>query len=212
MRIRIDELPMDASTGDARLRRGAWAGGAVRVLELPPGGNLGHDGGDRPSGLCPDAHWGYVMEGSIEVQFAFGDRETARAGDIYHWPTLHTCRTDEGVRCLEFAPVAPPASSAGPATPDPSHRLRLTTAPASDHPWLVRVRVDDETVGDLCFRSERDRDRLVAPLLASAGATLDHEAELVTPYDSGLFDVRPPRLGSPEHGTEAVPATAAVTG
>lgn len=108
MRIAVDRLPQDVRVGDAHVRRGSWAGGEVRVLELPPGTTIGDGGPNGSEGLCPSAHWGYVLEGSIEVRFAFGERETARTGDVYYWPALHTCWTDEGVRCLEFGPADAP--------------------------------------------------------------------------------------------------------
>ena len=97
----MHQLPLDVTDGGMRIQRATWAGTGIRVLELPPGAQLGH--GESEASLCPTAHWGYVLEGSIDVRFAFGERETARAGDLYYWPALHTCWTDEGVRCLEFS-------------------------------------------------------------------------------------------------------------
>jgi hypothetical protein len=105
MRIAMDRLPLEVSVGDARVRRGAWTDRVVRVLDLPPDTQIGCAGAETPDVLCRSSHWGYVLEGSIEVRFAFGERESARAGDIYYWPALHTCWTDEGVRCLEFSPA-----------------------------------------------------------------------------------------------------------
>jgi hypothetical protein len=105
MRIAMDRLPLEVTVGDARVQRGAWLDRVVRVLDLPPDTRIGCPGREAPDALCRSSHWGYVLDGSIEVRFAFGERETARAGDVYYWPALHTCWTDEGVRCLEFSPV-----------------------------------------------------------------------------------------------------------
>jgi hypothetical protein len=113
MRIATDRLPLEASVGDARVRRGAWPDRIVRVLDLPPDTRIGCDVGEAADAWCRSTHWGYVLEGSIEVGFAFGERETARAGDVYRWPALHTCWTVEGVRCLEFSPVEDPVPSEG---------------------------------------------------------------------------------------------------
>jgi hypothetical protein len=106
MRISTDRLPLEASYDGARVQRATWAGTAVRVLRLPPGADLGPATAKSPDELCPSSHWGYVLEGSIEVRFAFGERESVRAGELYYWPALHTCWTDEGVRLLEFSPAA----------------------------------------------------------------------------------------------------------
>jgi hypothetical protein len=105
MRIAMDRLPLEVSVGDARVQRGTWTDRVVRVLDLPPDTRIGCAGVEAPDALCRSPHWGYVLEGSIEVRFAFGERESARAGDVYYWPALHTCWTDEGVRCLEFSPA-----------------------------------------------------------------------------------------------------------
>ena len=105
MRIPIDQLPLGADAEGARIQRRTWAGSTVRVLELPAGGHLGRVPDRAVHELCPSAHWGYVLEGSVEVRFAFGERETARTGDVYYWPALHACWTDDGVRLLEFSPA-----------------------------------------------------------------------------------------------------------
>jgi hypothetical protein len=67
-------------------------------------------------------------------------------------------------------------------------RLTLVTAPDSAHPRLVRVLVDDEPVGDLCFPSGPHQASFVAALVGHGLATLDHERELIAPYDPELFD------------------------
>ncbi|MGA9748249.1 MAG: hypothetical protein WBQ50_12405, partial [Nocardioides sp.] len=48
-----------------------------------------------------------VLAGSLERVHADGARETARAGEVYHWPAGHTARTDVGAVFLEVGPVGP---------------------------------------------------------------------------------------------------------
>jgi hypothetical protein len=67
-------------------------------------------------------------------------------------------------------------------------RLTLVVAPDSAHPRLVRVLVDDEAVGDLSFPSGPHQASFVAALVSHGLAVLDHEHELITPYDPALFD------------------------
>ena len=38
---------------------------------------------------------------------ADGTHETARAGDVYHWPAGHTAHADEDVVFIEVGPVGP---------------------------------------------------------------------------------------------------------
>lgn len=96
----------DLPEGHQRLERVSAAGTSIRIIDVPAGGDLGHAAPDRWAALCPSPHWGYVLEGSVEVRFAFGERETARAGELFHWPAFHTCWTDQGVRALEFGPTS----------------------------------------------------------------------------------------------------------
>ncbi len=68
------------------------------------------------------------------------------------------------------------------------HRLTVAVAPSSAHPRLVRIRVDEVAVGDLCFRTETSRDRVIDALVHHAGAEVRRERELITPYDPELFE------------------------
>jgi hypothetical protein len=58
-----------------------------------------------PGDRCPSPHWGIVLAGSIHLVHGDGSTETARAGEVYHWPAGHTATTDEPVVFLEVGPV-----------------------------------------------------------------------------------------------------------
>lgn len=85
--------------------------------------------------------------------------------------------------------------------------LTVAVAPSSAHPRLVRVRVDDVAVGDLCFRTDVSRDRVIAALVHHAGAEVRRERELITPYDPALVEPRPR-----PNGRATYPATPATIG
>jgi hypothetical protein len=70
-------------------------------------------------------------------------------------------------------------------------RLTVAVAPSSAHPRLVRIRVDEVAVGDLCFRTDASRDRVIDALVRHAGAEVRRERELITPYDPALMEPRP---------------------
>jgi hypothetical protein len=57
-----------------------------------------------PDNLCQVPHWGYVLKGSIHIRYKDGREETAKAGDVYHWPAGHTIWTDEDYESVEFSP------------------------------------------------------------------------------------------------------------
>jgi hypothetical protein len=69
--------------------------------------------------------------------------------------------------------------------------LTVAVAPSSTHPRLVRIRVDEVAVGDLCFRTDASRDRVIDALVRHAGAEVRQERELITPHDPALFEPRP---------------------
>lgn len=77
-------------------------------------------------------------------------------------------------------------------TPMTDHsRLTVAVAPSSAHPRLVRIRVDEVAVGDLCFRTDASRDQVIDALVRHAGAEVRRERELITPYDPALMEPRP---------------------
>ena len=57
-----------------------------------------------PDGNCKCPHWGYVLSGSITVDY--GDREeTYEAGDAYYAPPGHTTAIEAGTDLVEFSPT-----------------------------------------------------------------------------------------------------------
>ncbi|MFA9431106.1 hypothetical protein [Egicoccus sp. AB-alg2] len=103
MNVSTGGLPVERRIDGVEARRATWAGTAVRVLDVAPGGDLQRLGTTTESGLCPVDHWGVVLEGRVDVRFAFGERETASAGDIFFWPALHRCWSEQGARLVEFS-------------------------------------------------------------------------------------------------------------
>jgi hypothetical protein len=87
-------------------------------------------------------------------------------------------------------PPQPPAGPQGGPATDRS-TLVVAIAPSSAHPRLVRVRVDEVAVGDLCFRTIASRDRVIDALVQHAGAEIRWERERIRPYDPELFERSP---------------------
>ena len=54
--------------------------------------------------LCQAPHWGYLLQGELQVTFADGTRETVRGGDLFHWPPGHTVRADADSEVVLFSP------------------------------------------------------------------------------------------------------------
>ncbi len=105
MRAAEDEMAIELEVGDILTRGEEWGDQIVRHLTLPPGADFRPLLKGLPGDVCPCAHSGYVLAGSITVRYADGTEEVSRAGDLYHWPAGHTGWTDEGVTFIEFSPA-----------------------------------------------------------------------------------------------------------
>jgi hypothetical protein len=103
----VDNLPIEVAQGELETRYIELGDMAVRHLTVPAGTDFTPMLQGLPDDRCPSPHWGIVLEGSIHLQHADGSEESARAGDVFHWPAGHTGRTDEGVVFIEVGPVAP---------------------------------------------------------------------------------------------------------
>jgi len=100
-----DEMTIEMEAGPLVTRGEEWGGQLVRHLTLPPGADFRPLFRGLPGDRCGCPHWGYVVAGSIHVQYADGTEEVSRAGDLYYWPGGHTGWTDEGVTFIELSPA-----------------------------------------------------------------------------------------------------------
>jgi hypothetical protein len=103
----VTSMPVEVSAGDLLTRYLELGDMAIRHASVPAGTDFGPVLEGLPGDRCPSAHWGIVLEGSIRLEHADGSVETARAGDVYHWPAGHTAYTEEGVTFVEVGPVGP---------------------------------------------------------------------------------------------------------
>jgi hypothetical protein len=106
MATSIDSMPLEISQGELETRYLELGEMAIRHARVPAGSDLGPVLRGLPDDRCPSPHWGIVLQGSIHLQHADGSTETARAGEVYHWPAGHTATTDEDVVFVEVGPVA----------------------------------------------------------------------------------------------------------
>lgn len=54
--------------------------------------------------LCQSPHWGYLLEGQLDVTFADGERETVRGGDLFYWRPGHTVKAGADSEVVLFSP------------------------------------------------------------------------------------------------------------
>ncbi|AXT84197.1 hypothetical protein C6I20_02625 [Aeromicrobium sp. A1-2] len=107
MAIAIHDMDVELSAGDLVTRYVEMGDLAIRHVTVPAGTDLGPVLQGLPGDRCPSPHWGIILEGSITIEHADGTVETARAGEVYHWPAGHTAHTDEGAVLIEVGPAGP---------------------------------------------------------------------------------------------------------
>jgi hypothetical protein len=100
-------MPIELSAGDLETRYIELGDMAIRHARVPAGTDLSPVLIGLPDDRCPSPHWGIVLSGSIHVDHADGTEETAKAGEIYHWPAGHSAHTTEDVVFIEVGPVQP---------------------------------------------------------------------------------------------------------
>lgn len=106
MSISVQDLPIEISQGDLVTRYAEYGDMAIRHASLPAGTDMAPVLQGLPGDRCPSPHWGIVLSGEIEMTHADGSSETARAGEVYHWPAGHTGTTQDGVVFIEIGPLS----------------------------------------------------------------------------------------------------------
>lgn len=105
MGVPIDSLPVEVTDGDLTTRYIELGDMAIRHATVPAGADFGPVLEGLPDDRCPSDHWGIVLTGSIHLTHADGTNETARAGEVYHWPAGHTAWTTEPTVFIEVGPT-----------------------------------------------------------------------------------------------------------
>ncbi|HET8778172.1 MAG TPA: cupin domain-containing protein [Candidatus Limnocylindria bacterium] len=54
--------------------------------------------------LCQCPHWGFVLSGQLTTTDADGVQETARANDLFYWPSGHNVKVDADAEIVMFSP------------------------------------------------------------------------------------------------------------
>ncbi len=59
-----------------------------------------------PQDMCISEHWGYVLDGTVEIEYPGGKTETYSAGEVFYWPAPHTGQIPQGAKFIDFSPDA----------------------------------------------------------------------------------------------------------
>jgi len=102
----IDKMPVEIDEGNLQTRYQELGELAIRHVSVPAGADMGpllkgcHTTAARArtgASCCKDQSTSCMQDGTSE---------TARAGEVYHWPAGHTGTTAEPCVFVEIGPVA----------------------------------------------------------------------------------------------------------
>lgn len=106
MREAAEALPTAIGVEGVSVKGADWGGMLAGRLRMARGVDFAPVLKGLPDNRCPVPHWGYVIEGRIEVLYTDGTTETVRAGELYYWPPGHTVHFPEDTTYVEFSPAA----------------------------------------------------------------------------------------------------------
>jgi hypothetical protein len=99
-----EDLPIAHEVLGKMIRGQDWGGMTSAYMQCPTGLDFCPllKGLERDHCQCP--HWGFVIEGSIRVNYEDGTEEDVGPSKIYYWPSGHTVAVEGAVRMVEFSP------------------------------------------------------------------------------------------------------------
>lgn len=100
------DLPVMMEGDGLSVRSVEFEGMRANMLEIPAGVDFTPALKGLPDDLCPAAHWGYVLEGSVNFRSKDGTEEKVSAGEVFCLSAGHTAWTTEAVKFFEVSPAA----------------------------------------------------------------------------------------------------------
>jgi hypothetical protein len=106
MKTKKEDLPVIMEAPGTIMRALPNCGGiTVGYNELPKGTDFTPLLKGLNNDSCHSPHWGYIIEGRIQLIYDDGKKEEVGAGEVYHWPAGHTAIVLEDIKMLEFSPT-----------------------------------------------------------------------------------------------------------
>ncbi len=106
MKIKKEEIPVIMQAPGTIIRGIPNCGGiTLGFNELPKGTDFTPLLKGLNNDSCHSPHWGYVMEGRIQLIYDDGKQEEVGAGEVFYWPAGHTAIVLEDLKFLELSPT-----------------------------------------------------------------------------------------------------------
>jgi hypothetical protein len=105
MKIKKEDLPVIMEAPGTKMRALPNCGGiTLGYNELPKGTDFTPLLKGLQNDSCHSPHWGYVLEGKMQIIYDDGKQELVSAGEVFYWPAGHTAIVQEDLKFLEFSP------------------------------------------------------------------------------------------------------------
>ena len=104
MKMKKEDMPVALELPVATFKKTEWDDLALAYVTL----KAGADATPLLEGLqddkCQCPHWGYMLEGAINVKYSDGTVEVCKAGEMFYWPAGHTVWVEKDTSFVEFSP------------------------------------------------------------------------------------------------------------
>lgn len=99
--VHLDDFPKD---GVLPMLHG-WGGMTVDINNAPKGTNFGPLLEGLENNLCQVPHWGYVIKGSILIEYGDGKKVILKEGEAFYMRSGHTGEVLEDLLLVSFSPT-----------------------------------------------------------------------------------------------------------
>jgi ethanolamine utilization protein EutQ (cupin superfamily) len=99
-----ERLPVTMEAAPAHIQAADWGEMKSAYMRMGEGVDFTPMLEGLPEDLCQCPHWGYVLNGTIQVRYTDGTEESIGAGQIYYLPPGHTVWFEEETEYVEFSP------------------------------------------------------------------------------------------------------------
>ncbi len=98
--VNLDDFPK----GKVLPMINGWGGLTVDVNNAPKGTNFTPLLEGLENDHCQVPHWGYVVKGSIQIEYEDGTKETFKEGEAFYMKPGHTALVLEDLKLVSFSP------------------------------------------------------------------------------------------------------------
>ncbi|HOZ97161.1 MAG TPA: hypothetical protein PKY86_01665 [Niabella sp.] len=98
----VDKIPQNPKNGFTNIY--GLGGMSISYMNIPGPADFTPMFEGLPGNMCNSPHWGYMLEGSVKIQYPGGKEETVHAGEVFYWPAPHTGVIEKSAKFIDFSP------------------------------------------------------------------------------------------------------------